>query len=485
LIHEAFFYASDDDFAAGVARFLRDAVAADQGAIAVTTEARIALLRRRLRSAADGVWFFDAAIWYRRPGAALVAWRDALDRQAREGANFVCAIGEIPFATDEGARRVWSRYESMLNRAFAGRPAWIVCPYNTKIVSPGILEDASHTHPTRSTVPARGPSTSYFEAQELGAPITLAEDRADAKERVGAVAAPPHGLTEARRKVRWDAHAAGLSVNVVDDLLLAVAELVQGAPAGDGAAAFVRTAHHGGEWFCEVRSGSRDSNAPPLSTDEVGVLIGRVICDRVELAEDHTGWSVRFVFGKPADARQRILTAAAELFRENGVRATGINAVIEHAGVAKATFYAHFQSKDELIHLWLRSPAARWFDQVRAEIEARSQTPAERLTTFFDVLGEWLAEDEFRGCPFLNTATEFRSADRPFTQELADLTLEIEDYFRRAAAEAGFANPESVADQLFLLVPGTITAATARASAEPARTARATAAALVESAAAG
>jgi AcrR family transcriptional regulator len=236
----------------------------------------------------------------------------------------------------------------------------------------------------------------------------------------------------------------------------------------------------------EIRSDRAQSDAFASEADGLGLLIGRVISDRVEVADDRDGSLVRFVFGRErADPRQRIISAASELFRANGVRTTGVNTVIAHAGVAKATFYANFQSKDDLIRLWLASPAARWFDQVVAEVEARTDTPAERLTTFFDVLGDWLTADDFRGCPFLNTATEFRNADHAFAQELADLTREVEQYFRGTAAEAGFSDPDGIAEQLFLLVPGTITTSSARASAEPARVARAAAAGLVAAATRG
>ena len=483
MTHEAFFYSSDEEFGARVVPFLRDAVATNQGAIAVTTEDRIKLLRRELGSNADAVSFFDATRWYRRPGTALVAWRDALDQQVRSGADFVRATGEFQFGDDQAGISRWTRYESLVNRAFAGRPVWIMCAYNTQTVPDEILTEARRTHPVTSTPLARTASPIHFDAQELAADLGHAGDRPEAQERTRVEVFEPHDLTHVRRSVRWAAQSAGLSVDVVDDLLLAIAELAHRWLAQDGTTALVRTARQNGEWFCEIRSGRPGSDALPSGPDEIGVLIGRVISDRVEVADDKEGPLVRFVFGKQsADPRQRIVTAAAELFRANGVRTTGINAVIAHAGVAKATFYAHFESKDELIRFWLASPAVRWFDHVWAEIEARTGTPAKRLTAFFDVLGEWLTEDGFRGCPFINTAAEFRSADHAFSQELADRMTEIQDYFCRTAAEAGFADPEGVAEQLFLLVPGTITTAAARGSAEPARVARAAATRLVASA---
>jgi AcrR family transcriptional regulator len=483
LTHEVFFYSSDQEFAAGLAPLLSDAVERAEGAIAVTTESRIDALRQGLGRAADQVAFFDATRWYRRPGAALVAWRDALDQQLRSGRPYVRAIGEVEYGSDELAIRSWGRYESLVNRAFASHPLWITCAYNTGTVPEAILEEARRTHPVISTGSGRAPSATHFGAHELGAPLEPAEDRADSQERTRVTVSAAGDVVEVRRRVRWEGHSAGLSVDTVDDLLLAVTELVGKSIAHPGATATVRTARQAREWFCEIRVEHRGSERVALAADDLDVLIGRVISDGVELAEDTKSSLIRFVFRtERGDSRQRIIDAAAELFRANGVRATGINAVIAQAGVAKATFYAHFRSKNDLIRLWLEGPSARWFDQALAEIEARAPDPAERLTTFFDVLGEWLTEDGFRGCPFINTATEFRNADHLFSQELADATREIEEYLRRTAAEAGFADPEHVAEQLFLLVPGTITTASARVSADPVHAARAAALNLLASA---
>ena len=483
MTHEAFFYASDKEFAARLVPFLRDAVTSGQGAIAVATEPRIALLRRELGAHADAVSFFDANRWYRRPGAALIAWRDALEQQLRDGNEFVRAIGEIPYGDGAVAIRNWARYESIVNRAFAAHPLWIACAYNTQTVAEGILAEVRRTHPVVSTHSTRVPSAPHFGAHELGAPLEPAEDRVDWEERTSVMVTGPQDLTDVRRGVRWEAQSAGLSVDTVDDLLLAVGELLRSSLAETGATATIRTARQDGEWFCEVASDCSQWDVLTSGGDELGLLIGRVISDRVEIGDDPNRSLVRFVFGThTADPRQRIVNAASELFRANGVRTTGINAIIAHADVAKATFYAHFRSKDDLIRVWLSSPTVRWFDHVFAEVDARTHVPEEKLTTFFDVLGDWLDADKFHGCPFINTATEFRDAEHGFAHELLDAMGEVEGFFRRTTPDAGFADPEAVAEQLFLLVPGAITTAAARGSAESARVARVVAAGLVASA---
>src|SRR5207244_8424270 len=117
-----------------------------------------------------------------------------------------------------------------------------------------ILAEAGRTHPTTSTAPARMASPTHFGAEELGAPLALAEDRPEAHERTRGAYARLHALRDVRRNVRWEAQSAGLSVDVVDDLLLAVSELLTSWVAMDGATAVVRTARESGEWFCEVSS---------------------------------------------------------------------------------------------------------------------------------------------------------------------------------------------------------------------------------------
>ena len=488
LTHEAFFYSSEGEFAARLVPFLREAVASDQGAIAVATEPRIALLRRELGAHADAVSFFDARRWYRRPGTALVAWRDAVEQQLRDGSESVRAVGEIPYENGNGAAAIrnWARYESLVNRAFATRPLWIACAYNTKTVPEGILEEVRRTHPVASTRVERGASRPYFGGQELGAAVAPAEEPTQWREGTRVTFSGSHDVIDLRRGVRWEAQAAGLDADTVDDLLLALTELLRSSQSEEGAAATIRTARQDGEWCCEITSNRSQAEALTSGADELGLLIGRVISERVEIGEHADGSLVRFVFGTHvADPRRRIVNAASELFRANGVRTTGINAIIDHADVAKATFYAHFRSKDDLIRLWLRSPVVRWFDQVLAEVDARTQAPIEKLTTFFDVLGDWLTADDFHGCPFINTATEFRDAEHGFAQELLDAMREVEEFFHRTAADVDFADPDAVAQQLFLLVPGTITTAAARASAESARVAGVAAASLVNSAARG
>jgi AcrR family transcriptional regulator len=159
--------------------------------------------------------------------------------------------------------------------------------------------------------------------------------------------------------------------------------------------------------------------------------------------------------------RERILEAAANLFYRNGVRAVGVDAIIAAARVAKASFYRHFHSKEDLVVDWLRSDRARWLDGVRAETERRARAPDELLPVFFDVLSEHVASAGFAGCPYLNTALELREPDGPVRAVVIGFLMELEAYLGTLAAAAGLRSHEQLATELRVLCGGCMTAAAA------------------------
>src|SRR5450432_609213 len=107
-------------------------------------------------------------------------------------------------------------------------------------------------------------------------------------------------------------------------------------------------------------------------------------------------------------ARERLLAAANELFYAEGVHSVGIDRVIEHAGVAKATLYSSFGSKDELVRAYLMGRHEVIREQLTRELEARYRTPRERLVGVFEVRGESLRQPGFRGCAFAAANAEAR-----------------------------------------------------------------------------
>lgn len=103
--------------------------------------------------------------------------------------------------------------------------------------------------------------------------------------------------------------------------------------------------------------------------------------------------------------RDRILATASRLFFEQGYRATGINQVIQEAGVAKATFYSHFPTKDDLCLASLQARNRAEQSAVEAFVD-RYSDPRERLMAVMDAIGSWLEANRLRGCQFLNMVSE-------------------------------------------------------------------------------
>jgi AcrR family transcriptional regulator len=113
--------------------------------------------------------------------------------------------------------------------------------------------------------------------------------------------------------------------------------------------------------------------------------------------------------GTPA---QRILGVATELFYKQGYRATGINEVIKKSGVAKATFYNHYPTKDDLAKVYLKGLSDRELAFVDSYIEA-GKNPKSRFLAIIESLVPWLIDTEFRGCAFINMASEIPDANSP------------------------------------------------------------------------
>lgn len=159
-------------------------------------------------------------------------------------------------------------------------------------------------------------------------------------------------------------------------------------------------------------------------------------------------------------ARDRLLRSAFTLFSRYGTRAVGIDAVIEHAQVAKQTLYRHFASKDELILAFLRQREEVWTRAwLQAEVWRRAGTPAGRLLAIFDVFGEWFAEPDFEGCSFINVMLEISERDSPVRQASVAQLENIRAFLGDLAAAAGIADADGVARQWHILMKGSIVAA--------------------------
>jgi AcrR family transcriptional regulator len=181
---------------------------------------------------------------------------------------------------------------------------------------------------------------------------------------------------------------------------------------------------------------------------------------------------------KPS-ARERLLAAANELFYAEGVHTVGIDRIIEQAGVAKASLYNTFGSKDELVHAYLDSRQAETAGRITRAL-GRYGTPRDRLLGVFDAQGELFAEPGFRGCAFVSASSE--SPSDVVEKAAADYRGWVRGLFTGLAREAGVPDPEGLARRLQLLYDGAGLSARMDHDPSAAMAARTAAAALLDAA---
>ena len=158
-------------------------------------------------------------------------------------------------------------------------------------------------------------------------------------------------------------------------------------------------------------------------------------------------------------ARERILETAYELFSHRGVRDVGVDEVIATAGVAKATLYRHFPSKNDLVLAFLVRREQRWTHEwLETEAKRRGATPEEQVLAIFDVFGEWFRRDDFEACAFINVLLEM-GTDHSAGKACIGHLEHIRSIVRGLAEEAGLRDPDSFARSCHILMKGSIVSA--------------------------
>jgi len=154
------------------------------------------------------------------------------------------------------------------------------------------------------------------------------------------------------------------------------------------------------------------------------------------------------------DVRERILSTASELFYRLGVRAVGVDLVVEKAGVAKTSLYRHFGTKDDLVAAFLqREDEDFWgcWDRVAA---AHADDPHAELEAHLQWIAERVARPNYRGCPQLNVAAEFPDADHPARKVAVAHKRELRRRLEGLARRMKVKDPEALGGQLAVLVNG-------------------------------
>ena len=161
--------------------------------------------------------------------------------------------------------------------------------------------------------------------------------------------------------------------------------------------------------------------------------------------------------GSGQGARERILDTAYDLFSHRGIHDVGVDELVERAGVAKATLYKHFSSKDELVLAFLDEREQRWtYGWVEREARRRGATPEDQLLAIFDLFDEWFRSDDFEGCSFIKVLLEFGDLHHPVGRASAGYLENIRLVVRNLAFKADLRDPDDFALSWHILMKGSI-----------------------------
>lgn len=151
--------------------------------------------------------------------------------------------------------------------------------------------------------------------------------------------------------------------------------------------------------------------------------------------------------------RRNVLEVATRLFYQRGIRAVGMDTVVKECGVGNATIYRQFPTKDALATAFVQGRADAWFERMRQAAGERDDA-RDKLTAVFEVLAGDTAGATYRGCPMLNTNTEFPEGNHPAHLVAAAHKQQVRDWFQSLAADAGAQDPGELAEELLIVLNG-------------------------------
>jgi transcriptional regulator with XRE-family HTH domain len=165
--HRVLMYRSDEEFIAAVIPFLEEGVAQSHYLVVVMTPAKQELVRDALGDRAGLVEFADWADWYRSPNEALKRYGEVVKQRVEVGAAWIRVVAEAAWNGTDPDIATWTRYESLVNVAFASSPATIICTYDERSFPPEVVADALRTHPQVACGTETTASTSYRGPEDL------------------------------------------------------------------------------------------------------------------------------------------------------------------------------------------------------------------------------------------------------------------------------------------------------------------------------
>ena len=151
---------------------------------------------------------------------------------------------------------------------------------------------------------------------------------------------------------------------------------------------------------------------------------------------------------------EKILTVATMLFDSRGIQASGVDTIIAESGVAKATLYKHFPSKNHLVMAYLRSKSDKFYEWLNSRLVSKKANSIDILVSLCELVETWITTPEFHGLPFHIASVEFPSPEHPINQYSAVLAAELQDYLSKIAQTAGARDAVALGQQLTIIFEG-------------------------------
>jgi anti-sigma regulatory factor (Ser/Thr protein kinase) len=296
LVHDALIFQSDAEFVAALTPFTLDGLNAGEKACAIATPRNLELLHSALGPRATDLEMIETTEFTNRPARAIAAYHSKVASALKAGAPRVRVISEVEFGITDIERAERSRYESVLNHAFQGYPAWITCLYDTRRLPEHVVASARQTHSHALHQGERIATEQFVDPASFAAslPIAIPDRFLGQIELTGE-------LTAVLDLVRQTCAQAGLSTDQTVDLCLVVGELATNAIEHGAPPARVAAWQDDRTLVYEITDSGPGPLDPwlgfvppqPLQPRGRGLWLSRQLADRVEIEASPAGTTAR------------------------------------------------------------------------------------------------------------------------------------------------------------------------------------------------
>jgi hypothetical protein len=242
--HDLFVYETDATFAAQVERFLVAGLEADESVIVVVGAGKQQLVRSALGGAADFVSFADPGDFYTRPESTMATLAAAVRKSVDALHPGIRVYGELPLCSTQAEWDGWISYEAIVNRAFAQRPAALMCGYDARVVPEPVVRQAWQTH--------RVVLTDVWQlSQEYEQPEDVVRKLTPPLAEIPGLRSLPIGGGQLQR-LADELSADGVPAGRARDLVVAAREVLSNAERYGNGVRALRVGRDGGYFVCEV-----------------------------------------------------------------------------------------------------------------------------------------------------------------------------------------------------------------------------------------